>query len=157
MNNIYGCETIVAACLIWIAVFISSRLLFAMFIVGSCVGTGISVALGVSARQLATGMWSYDSLQVCGSIGGIFYVWNKYSCVMAIFAGNSPAIKPKDRKNCVNHTDTVQFFFQKLMENTQRFKILSYVEITIFYAELHLKRNNWLERSLLRTLELKSF
>jgi urea transporter len=75
--------------LAWLAVLVASPLLFAMCILGSCTGTGIAIVLGVSAKQLASGMWSFNSLLVCGSVGGFFYVWNVFSCALALFAGTS--------------------------------------------------------------------
>ncbi|OQV21924.1 putative Urea transporter 2 [Hypsibius exemplaris] len=86
ISNIYGCDNVTSVCLAWIAVFIASPLLFTMCLLGSCTGTGIAVVLGVAARELATGMWSFNSLLVCGSVGGFFYVWNPFSCALAIFA-----------------------------------------------------------------------
>ncbi|XP_055353202.1 urea transporter 2-like [Paramacrobiotus metropolitanus] len=86
ISNIYGCDNIASVTLAWLAVLLASPLLFTQCILGSCVGTGIAVVLGVNAQQLASGMWSFNSLLVCGSVGGFFYVWNPIICIVSIFA-----------------------------------------------------------------------
>lgn len=87
ISNIYGCSNMASVTIAWAAVFIASPLLFLQCLLGSCVGTGIAMVLGVSTTELATGVWSFNSLLVCGSVGGFFYVWNPILCFISIFAG----------------------------------------------------------------------
>ncbi len=75
-----------------LGILASSRIDCLMAIIGSLVGLGIGWALGVDAGSLTLGLMGYNAVLTMMALGGLFYVIDRSSFVLALIAAASSVV-----------------------------------------------------------------
>jgi len=85
IGQIYLCDKYYVGALIWIATIICSPIAAAMCIVGSVTGILTAIVLGCSGAEIYAGIWGYNAVLGAIAIGGMFYLLNWRTALLAIY------------------------------------------------------------------------
>ncbi|XP_041479001.1 urea transporter 1-like [Lytechinus variegatus] len=82
----YGSDSLITGCLMTIGMLICSPIVFSHCLLGSTLGALTGLALAATPADVYNGSWGYNSALTCGAVGGVFYVLNWSSHLMALIS-----------------------------------------------------------------------
>ncbi|XP_063965013.1 urea transporter 1-like [Lytechinus pictus] len=82
----YGSDSLITGCLMSIGMLICSPIVFSHCLLGSTLGALTGLALAAPPAEIYNGSWGYNSALTCGAVGGVFYVLNWSSHLMALIS-----------------------------------------------------------------------
>ncbi|XP_041478045.1 urea transporter 2-like [Lytechinus variegatus] len=82
----YGSDSLITGCLMSIGMLICSPIVFSHCLLGSTLGALTGLALAATPADVYNGSWGYNSALTCGAVGGVFYVLNWSSHLMALIS-----------------------------------------------------------------------
>ncbi|CAM1321911.1 Uncharacterised protein g7927 [Pycnogonum litorale] len=86
LGQIYGCPNLLSSVVCYIAMFICSPTLAVHAFVGSIIGSLTAVGLAAPPTEIYEGVWSYNGLLCCASLGGFFFVLTLQSHLTAVMS-----------------------------------------------------------------------
>ncbi|XP_030846550.1 urea transporter 2-like [Strongylocentrotus purpuratus] len=82
----YGSDSLITGCLMSVGMLVCSPIVFSHCLLGSILGALTGLALAATPAEIYDGSWGYNSALTCGAIGGVFYVLNWSSHLMALIS-----------------------------------------------------------------------
>ncbi|XP_786452.4 urea transporter 1 [Strongylocentrotus purpuratus] len=82
----YGSDSLITGCLMSLGMLVCSPIVFSHCLLGSILGALTGLALAATPADIYNGSWGYNSALTCGAIGGVFYVLNWSSHLMALIS-----------------------------------------------------------------------
>ncbi|MBS4007873.1 MAG: urea transporter [Clostridium sp.] len=79
-------DSIVSGMLVFIGLFVTSRIMAFWAVVGSAIGMITGILLGVDQNAIYAGLWGYNAYITAIAIGGIFFILNVKTALYAVFA-----------------------------------------------------------------------
>jgi len=86
MGQVYAINDVTASCVMNLAVFLASPLLFIISSIGAIVGTCLGVLLvpAEALQEVYDGIWGYNAVIATASITCVFFAFNTYSCLLGL-------------------------------------------------------------------------
>ncbi|XP_069780341.1 urea transporter 2-like [Narcine bancroftii] len=84
VGQVYGCDNPWTGGIFFVALFISSPIIFLHAVVGSSMGALAGLSLASPIQKIYNGLWSYNSVLACIAVGGMFYALTWQSHLLAI-------------------------------------------------------------------------
>eukprot|EP01104_Vermistella_antarctica_P010929 TRINITY_DN2970_c0_g1_i2.p1 TRINITY_DN2970_c0_g1~~TRINITY_DN2970_c0_g1_i2.p1 ORF type:complete len:557 (-),score=109.26 TRINITY_DN2970_c0_g1_i2:265-1935(-) len=75
-----------------IGILFCSRVSAFFAVLGSVIGIAFAYMVGAPVAEVEDGLWGYNPVLGCMAIGGVFYVWNVKTTILAVFAGGTCAL-----------------------------------------------------------------
>ena len=92
VSEVFFQNSILVGVLFLIGIFLSSKIDCMMAIIGSVVGLGAGWLLGVDASSLSLGLMGFNAVLTLMALGGLFYVLDQSSFLLALIAGATSVI-----------------------------------------------------------------
>ncbi|XP_033639660.1 urea transporter 1-like [Asterias rubens] len=92
IGQCYGCDKLATGCLMALAMLICSPTVFLHGVIGSILGTLTGLAMAAPHADIYAGLWSYNSVLTCASVGGFFFVLTWQSHLVALFSAIFAAV-----------------------------------------------------------------
>ncbi|XP_022087614.1 urea transporter 1-like [Acanthaster planci] len=86
IGQCYGCDNLITGCLMALAMLICSPIIFLHGVIGSILGALTGLAMAAPLSDIYAGLWGYNSVLTCASVGGFFFVLNWPSHLTALFS-----------------------------------------------------------------------
>ncbi|XP_044003139.1 urea transporter 2-like isoform X3 [Aphidius gifuensis] len=86
-SQVFAVDNVAVGSTIYLAILIYSPVTAAFSFTGAFIGTISALGLGVPYDTIYSGLWGYNSLLTCSSLGGIFMVLNSQSIPLTFIAG----------------------------------------------------------------------
>ncbi|XP_038044518.1 urea transporter 1-like [Patiria miniata] len=90
IGQCYGCDNLITGCLMALAMLVCSPTIFLHGLIGSILGALTGLAMAAPLADIYAGLWGYNSVLTCASVGGFFFVltWPSHliALLSAIFA-----------------------------------------------------------------------
>ncbi|XP_074658680.1 urea transporter 1-like [Tubulanus polymorphus] len=86
LAQIYGSASPVAGGLILLAMLVASPIILVHSVLGSFVAIFIALSVAAPPVQIAQGVWGFNAVLSCASLGGVFLVINVHSSILAFIS-----------------------------------------------------------------------
>ncbi|XP_064648377.1 urea transporter 2-like [Lineus longissimus] len=148
MGQIYGSMHIASGFLILLAMLVASPITCLHAILGSTISIFAAISIAAPPQQIYDGVWAFNAVLTCASLGGFFYVISIHSFFVALFAAffSTYVFGAMAKMMAVFHLPAVAFAFNLtttifLSVSTSSPSLVRVPMNEITYAELHWKVN----------------
>ena len=92
VGQVYLCDSWISGVLIIVGICICSRISFAFALIGSISGMLYAYAVGASSDEIFLGLWGYNPVLAAMAIGGVFFVINWQTAIIATLCAFTSAL-----------------------------------------------------------------
>eukprot|EP00005_Dracoamoeba_jomungandri_P005391 CAMPEP_0174257402 /NCGR_PEP_ID=MMETSP0439-20130205/6541_1 /TAXON_ID=0 /ORGANISM="Stereomyxa ramosa, Strain Chinc5" /LENGTH=517 /DNA_ID=CAMNT_0015340473 /DNA_START=1623 /DNA_END=3176 /DNA_ORIENTATION=+ len=86
ISQVYVSADWIVGLVMWIAISVCSPISFLFAMLGSITGMGVGFALGAPSEEIYQGLWGYNGVLTSIAVGGMFYMLNYKTTILAILS-----------------------------------------------------------------------